>query len=105
MQRPRAMVVAKSAMVPDRVLVEPAPNQFTHELLKRQPYYYGTRAAARASGSFEKGTHVVLMVHDGGRMCRVVNRQGLYVLTAFTGLTPLTQEPGTKNKGRRPKDQ
>jgi hypothetical protein len=89
MLRPEAVVVQESALVPRGALVRPPPNQFTHVVRKRQPFYYGARTGARADGEFPKGTKVVLMVYRGGKTCRVVDRQGLYVLTAFEGLRRL----------------
>jgi len=89
MLRPEAVVVEDSALVPRGALVRPPPNQFTHVVSKRQPFYYGARASAHADGEFPKGTRLVLMVYRGGKTCRVVDRQGLYVLTAFEGLSRL----------------
>jgi hypothetical protein len=87
MLRPEAVVVQDSALVPAGAHVRPPPNQFTHVVRKRQPFYYGSRAGASADGEFAKGTKVVLMVYRGGKTCRVVDGQGLYVLTAFEGLS------------------
>jgi hypothetical protein len=89
MLRPEAVVVPDSALVPRGALVRPPPNQFTHVVRKRQPYYYGARRSKRPDGEFATGAKVVLMVHDRGKTCRVVDRQGLYVLTAFEGLKRL----------------
>lgn len=89
MRRPKAIVVPEGALVHRRTRVEPPPNCFTHRVRRRQAYYEDMRAAPPAAGYFTGGTLVVLMVHDGGRMCRVVDGQGRYVLTAFAGLAPL----------------
>ena len=89
MLRPTVVVVPKSALVPRDNHVQPPPNQFTHAVRERQPFYYGARTTTRPDGQFAKGTQVVLMVYDRGRMCRVVDGQGRYVLTAFEGLKPL----------------
>lgn len=86
MLRPEPVVVPDSALVPPGNQIRPPPNQFTHEVRKRQPYYYGMKAAKEPDGEFSAGTQVVLMVYDKGKMCRVVDGSGLYVLTAFDGL-------------------
>jgi hypothetical protein len=91
MLRPKAVVVPKSALVPRGKHLRPPPNQFTHVVRDRQPYYYGARPSKRPDGEFAKGTKVVLMVHDKGKMCRVVDGQGRYVLTAFEGLRRLVK--------------
>lgn len=88
-----------SAVVPPDRLIQPPPNHFTHRVRGRQPYYYGARAK-RPDGEFAEGTRVVLMVHDHGKMCRVVDGQGLYVLTAFEGLRSLSL-PGAARGPRR----
>jgi hypothetical protein len=86
--RPKAVVLNETALVPQARLIKPPPNQFTHELQRPQPYYYD-RAAGTADGEFASGTHVVLMVYEGGPYCRVVDSQGLYVVTAYSGLRSL----------------
>jgi hypothetical protein len=86
MLRPAAVVMPKSALVPRGNHVQPPPNQFTHDVRKRQPFYYGARTSRRPDGEFAKGSTVVLMVYGKGKTCRVVDSQGRYVLTAFEGL-------------------
>ena len=86
MLRPRKVVVASSALVPEQNYVRPSPNHFTHEVRDRQPYYYGAKAGPRADGEFLPGAKVVLMVYRGGQMCRVIDSRGLYVLTRYSGL-------------------
>lgn len=88
--RPKAVVLGDASLVPPRNLVHPRPNRFTHELTKSQPYYYGDAQSAEApDGELAAGAQVVLMVHDGGAYCRIVDDQGLYVDTAYEGLRPL----------------
>jgi len=90
MMRPKAIVLPESAQVPDRNLLQPPPNQFTHEVKAEQPYYYiGPHQAAPPEGKFPAGTKVVLLTHDGGLVCRVADARGLCVATAFGGLRPL----------------
>jgi len=77
-------------LIPDQNLIKPAPNQFTHELTRAQPYYYhGAQQGSPPDGEFPKGTKVVLLVRDGGSYCRVADAQGLYVETEFEGLKRL----------------
>lgn len=85
MLRPRRVILSSAALVPQHNVIKPPPNQFTHELQRSQPYFYQDAQDA-PNGEFAAGTHVVLMVHDGGASCRVVDGQGLYVETAYRGL-------------------
>ncbi len=90
MIRPKATVLPDSAQVPDRNLLQPPPNQFTHEVKAEQPYYYiGPHQAAPPEGTFPAGTKVALISHEGGATCHVADARGLYVVTAFDGLRPL----------------
>ena len=88
MLRPKAVVLGDAALVPEHRLIKPPPNQFTHEIQRGQPYYYG-RKSGRPDGHFAAGAQVVLMGHDSGGYCRVVDARGLYVATAFEGLRRL----------------
>jgi len=86
--RPDAEVLDRAALIPAANLIKPAPNQFTHEIRQSQPYFYQD-SRSEPNGEFPAGTRVVLMVHDGGASCRVVDGQGLYVETAYGGLRDL----------------
>ena len=89
MIRPKATVLPESALVPDNKIIELPPNQFTYEVVAEQPYYYNAPdQAAPQEGKFAAGTKVVLLKHDGGAVCQVVDGQGLVVATAFDGLRP-----------------
>ncbi|MEK6261512.1 MAG: hypothetical protein AABP62_23175 [Planctomycetota bacterium] len=89
MRRPKATVLPESAMVPDRNIIQPPPTQFTHEVVAEQPYYYiGPHQAVPPEGTFPAGTKVVVLTHDDGPMCQVVDGRGLCVVTAFNGLRP-----------------
>jgi hypothetical protein len=88
MLRPKAVVLDKDAMVPPRNVIKPPPNRFTHKVKRSQPYFYED-AQDEPDGEFAAGTRVVLMVHDGGASCRVVDGHGLYVETAYGGLHDL----------------
>jgi hypothetical protein len=86
--RPKAVVLSESSLVPPHRLLEPPPNQFTHEIQRTQPYYLD-EASDAPHGQLAAGTQVVLMRHDGGASCHVVDSRGLYVTTAFAGLRRL----------------
>lgn len=88
MLRPKPVILSDRSLVAEGQRIKPPPNQFTHLLTRSQPYYFEMKRGA-ADGEFAAGTHVVLMVHDGGRRCRVVDAQGLYVETAYEGLQRL----------------
>jgi hypothetical protein len=83
-------VLSSAAVVPRRNRISPAPNQFTHEMRRAQPFFFDAPSDA-PHGEFPAGTEVVLMAHDGGEYCRVVDGQGLYVLTAYVGLRRLSR--------------
>jgi len=88
--RPEAIVLPDTSLIPPRNRISPAPNQFTHVMTRRQPFYFLQGPAdAPANGELSAGAQVVLMVHDGGPWCWVADASGLYVVTAFEGLTRL----------------
>ena len=91
--RPAVAVLADASQIPERNLIRPPPNCFTHRLTVEQPYrYFGPMQSTVPVGRFAAGTRVILMHHDGGAVCRVVDHQGLYVETAFSGLVPDPQK-------------
>jgi hypothetical protein len=88
--RPEAVVLGENAMVPDRNIISPAPNQFTHELTRPQSFYFdGAQQGTPANGEFRAGTKVVLLVYDGGNYCRVADERGLYVEIEYDSLRKL----------------
>jgi hypothetical protein len=87
--RPEAVVLPENAVVPDKNLISPAPNKFTHQLIRSQPYYFSEARQGRPpDGEFPAGTKVVLLVHDRP-FCRVVDGQGLYVQVGCDSLKKL----------------
>ena len=87
--RPKSVVLSDSAILPEKNLIKPRPNQFTHELSQAQPYYYSRpEGEAAPDGELPEGAQLVLMVYEGGPYCRVVDSQGLYVETKYAGLRP-----------------
>ena len=90
MIRPKAVVLDNDAMIPDRNIVKPAPNQFTHVVTQTKPYYYNGRENAKApDGEFKQQTRVVLIRHDGGNDCWVASEEGLYAETDYRNLKKL----------------
>jgi hypothetical protein len=88
--RPEPQVLGGDALVPERNLIDPAPNQFTHVIRSAQPYHYTEPEGDQPpDGTFEAGTRVVLLAHDGGRTCWVADGRGLYVATKWKGLAHL----------------
>lgn len=79
-RRPEQRVLPESARVPDSNVVVPAPTEFTHELVRDQPYHF-TKAQPGTSpdGILPAGTRVAVVHHDGGPSCRVVDGRGLSV--------------------------
>ena len=78
--RPEAKVLPDEAMIPRKNLISPAPNQFTHELTRTQPFHYaGAQVGKAPDGVLPANTKVTLLFHDGGTYCWVVDGRGLYV--------------------------
>ena len=90
--RPKPQVLPDSALVPKANLLDPPPTHFTHQVARKQPYFYiGPNQDAPPEGSFPAGAKVLLLTHDGGPMCRVADARGVCAMTAFSGLRPLTK--------------
>ena len=87
--RPEAVVLPESAIVPDRNVIRPAPNRFSHRLTRREPYYHDSQAAQdKPNGHFEPGTLVLLVCSHAAR-CRVADARGLYVEVGCDALEPV----------------
>jgi hypothetical protein len=77
--RPDAVVLGEEALVPERNIVRPPPNRFTHELTVDEPYRLDRpKRAAEPDGVLPASTRVVLLVESADH-CRVVDGNGLYV--------------------------
>lgn len=88
--RPEVRVLPETALVPEANRIAPPPNRFTHEVTRREPYFFDPeRATQLPDGEFEQGTAVLLLVDDGGEFCRVCDARGLYVAIARAALKPL----------------
>ncbi|WOH68169.1 hypothetical protein [Bradyrhizobium sp. BWA-3-5] len=90
MKRPKAVVLPDSALIPSSCQLSPAPNQFTHELMRSQPFYASQGASGGPpAGQFDAGAKVVLLYCDGTDFCRVLDGAGRYVETRLDGLRKL----------------
>jgi hypothetical protein len=77
--RPESRILDEHALIPDENLISPAPNQFSHELKRSQPYFWSdAKKTKQPVGEFSEGTKVLLVRKDGD-LCRVADEQGLYV--------------------------
>jgi hypothetical protein len=91
MLRPEPVVLGEEALVPDRNVIEPPPNRFTHVLTNDEPYRFDRPEHRReADGVLAAGTPVALLV-DGPERCRVVDGRGLYVEVSRASLRELPQ--------------
>jgi len=63
MKRPEATVLPDSALIPSNCQISPAPNQFTHEVTRSQPFYAsrGTPSGP-PTGQFDAGAKVAALV-------------------------------------------
>jgi hypothetical protein len=88
--RPEVSILDENAIVPDKNLIVPAPDQFTHEVVQSAPFFYGDAdSGGSPAGELPAGTRVVLLVHDGGKRCRVADGRGLYVEIDYKHLRKL----------------
>ena len=88
-RRPTAEILPDSAVVPDRNVLSPAPDHFTHEVTSRQPYWFAAQNGGSGDGEFEPGTKV-LVTHTDGPYAWVADARGLYVQTDLASLRPLS---------------
>ena len=78
--RPQATVLDDKSLIPEKNIISPAPNQFTHEVVRSAPYYFTeARSKTKPAGKLLPGTKVVMLVNNGHGWCRVADGQGLYV--------------------------
>jgi hypothetical protein len=78
-QRPEAVVLGQEALLPERNVIRPPPNRFTHELVVDEPYRLDRpERSDEPDGVLAAGTRVVVLV-EGPDRCRVVDGRGLYV--------------------------
>jgi hypothetical protein len=87
--RPEIVILPEGAAIPNPNLIRPAPNQFTHQLARSQPYYFNNAQQDASAGEFPVDTKVVLLRYNGGRYCRVVDGRGIYVELEYDSLKTL----------------
>jgi hypothetical protein len=88
--KPKDVLLPESAAIPERNLISPAPNQFTHELIRSLPFYFtAAKQSSSPDGELLAGTKVSLLKYDGGAYCHVADGQGLYVEVEHDGLKKL----------------
>jgi hypothetical protein len=89
--QPKPVVLKERALVREPVVIKPPPNHFTHELLRREPYYVTTtNQALQPDGFLSKGAQVLLLVRRKGARCHVADRRGRVVDVACSALRELT---------------
>jgi len=93
--RPEMQVLGDVALVSRENVVKPPPTEFTHELSRAQPFYF-KRGREMPDGEFAAGTRVVLKERIGASDCRVIDEQGLHVITPCKGLRPLAAHSSKK---------
>ena len=82
-KRPPVQELPQDALVPD-VNRDAPPAAFTHEVVQRQPFYFGESTTVPA-GHFAPGTLVALL-DDDGEFSTVLERHGVRVRTPSAGL-------------------
>lgn len=88
--RPEYEVLQEGSVIPPENQIQPAPNQFTHRVVKDEPFFLRSESASNApDGELLAGTKVVLLRYDGGARCRVADERGLYVEIGFGSLAEL----------------
>ena len=91
--RPDMEILGDESIIPAHNLIEPPPNQFTHNVVADTPFYFGAETGGDvANGYFKAGTPVVLLVRDERGRCRVVDGQGIYAEISEESLTERRRE-------------
>jgi hypothetical protein len=88
--RPDIVILGDESAIPDKSLIVPPPNQFTHEVTRAAPFFF-TRPYPDSppAGELAPGTQVILLVYEGGSHCRVADGRGLYVEIEYDSLRRL----------------
>lgn len=88
--RPEMQLLPEEALIPGKNLVDPPPDQFSHEMARAGDFYFSSAAqASKPNGSFPAKTKLLLIRHDGGRYCRVADGRGIYAEIEFAALRKL----------------
>lgn len=88
--RPKVDILEDKALIPEKNIIMPPPNLFTHETINNTPFFYSNwQNGKNPDGQFQSGTQVVLLVYNDDDYCRVVDNQGLYVEVEYRNLKKL----------------
>jgi hypothetical protein len=78
----------KYTILPQEALVQ---RQFTHELVRDEPYYLaGPQQGRPSDGNFRAGTKVVLMQEEGDGFARVADAAGVNAVVSIESLRKLS---------------
>jgi hypothetical protein len=87
-KRPDLSILDDRSVIPDANLISPPPNRFSHAVAHDQPFFWEEpEAGEKPAGTFEAGHRLLLVREEEDGWCRVVDGQGLYVVTALASLT------------------
>jgi hypothetical protein len=92
--RPTAEVLSADALIPAANIVDPPPEEFSHELTRDEPYHFGSGTKGPPDGEFRRGTRVVV-VTDDGHHAGVIDERGLYVHVRADSLRTRKSAPPT----------
>ena len=84
--RPKPVTLPASAVIPSRNLIEPAPQHFTHRLVREAPYFFEKPAKGAVPASHLPAGTPVLLLSTQGRTAWVADRRGLHVAVAAVTL-------------------
>ena len=74
--KPKAVVLEPEALDQEATRMVPPPKEFTHEVIRREPYFSRAKPAAVPAGHFAGGTKVLVLSRRGRKYCRVADRRG-----------------------------
>lgn len=86
-ERPEMKILSESAEIPEGHVVQ-RPEEFTHEVVRDQPYWYDVPTAEAPDRVLRAGTKVRL-VADEGASSHVVDPRGLLVMIDKSALRKL----------------
>jgi hypothetical protein len=83
-------VLSEESIVPEKNIISPAPNQFSHQIVRLCPYYFNKYEQTRPpDGKLKKGAKVTLLVYEKGDYCRVADKRGLYIEVLYKDIAKL----------------
>jgi hypothetical protein len=88
-KRPELNVLDDRSLIPRANLIDPPPNRFSHAVAHAQPFFWHEPAAGeKPAGTFDAGARLLLVREEQDGWCRVLDEQGLYVVTQLATLAP-----------------